>query len=176
MVNQAAIVKFNSYHKYLWLRKEGDDLEGFGLAANSPDNVLMLDDIPLFKFFAKKFKEENRFLLDKAKENSINLHELLGENFLETCSFTIPKNFYQREILKNIQALTSSLTRREVEVIQQILLGYSAGQTGKILCLSKRTVEHRIERIKIKLNCFSKAELIQKTKELEQIGCFEPEF
>jgi DNA-binding CsgD family transcriptional regulator len=53
------------------------------------------------------------------------------------------------------------LTKREIDVIKHILLGYSAKKTALRLSLSYRTIESYIEAIKTKLKCSSKGEIIE---------------
>jgi len=53
------------------------------------------------------------------------------------------------------------LTQRENEVLTLLLKGHTAKSIAMILTLSHRTVEHHIEKIRLKANCASKLELIQ---------------
>lgn len=57
-------------------------------------------------------------------------------------------------------------TKREEEVLLHVLRGCSARMIAERLNLSKRTVEHHIENIKLKSGCASKYELIVKFQEL----------
>ncbi|MCK4608804.1 MAG: PAS domain-containing protein [Gammaproteobacteria bacterium] len=52
------------------------------------------------------------------------------------------------------------LTRREVTVLKNILLGYTAKQIAKICNLSYRTVESHMEHIRRKLQCTTKGDII----------------
>jgi DNA-binding NarL/FixJ family response regulator len=54
------------------------------------------------------------------------------------------------------------LTKREKEVIKYIIVGYTAKKIGKALCISHRTVECYVDKLKIKLHCDTKNELIEK--------------
>jgi len=56
----------------------------------------------------------------------------------------------------------NALTSRERECFNYLTRGFTAKQIGKKIQLSARTVENYIEKIKIKLDCASKAELIEK--------------
>jgi len=55
----------------------------------------------------------------------------------------------------------SIFSNRETEVLQQLVRGKSAKQIADCLYISKRTVEHHIENMKIKAQCSSKYELIE---------------
>ncbi len=52
------------------------------------------------------------------------------------------------------------LSSREIEVLSHLIKGKSAREIGIILNLSRRTIEHRLENIKLKLGVESKSELI----------------
>lgn len=57
-------------------------------------------------------------------------------------------------------------TKREAQVIGNLLRGNTAASTAKNLCLSRKTVEHYIEKLKDKLDCQNKVELINKAFDL----------
>ncbi|MBS0350976.1 MAG: helix-turn-helix transcriptional regulator [Proteobacteria bacterium] len=52
-------------------------------------------------------------------------------------------------------------TQREAECVMQVLSGKTMNQTGASLNLSPRTVEYYLNKIKKKLNCRKKQEVIQ---------------
>ena len=54
------------------------------------------------------------------------------------------------------------LAPREVECIIYILRGKTSKQIAKVLALSHRTIEFYIGRLKTKLHCHTKSELIEK--------------
>lgn len=56
----------------------------------------------------------------------------------------------------------TSLTQRETEILYHLVRGQTAKHIGALLHISHRTVEQHIEKIKLKLNVFSKSELIEK--------------
>lgn len=58
------------------------------------------------------------------------------------------------------------LSKRETEVLQYAIKGYSANKTSKLLFISRRTVEYHLQNIKDKMNVKSKAEMIDKTLKL----------
>ncbi len=55
-----------------------------------------------------------------------------------------------------------NLTARQVECLYYLLRGKSFSEIGLLLAISKRTVEDHVERIKDKLSCRNKQELIEK--------------
>ncbi len=53
------------------------------------------------------------------------------------------------------------LTKRELDVMKYIMLGYTAKKIAVVLQLSYRTVEAYIVTLKLKLRCSTKGELIE---------------
>ncbi len=149
-------------------------IEEFGFSSSCPSSFqtnTLLNELHLFHLFYEKFKLENRKLLLKADDNQINIAQMMSGAFNRN---TLPMNkISQRGELIKKMGLDSGdqLSSREIEVIRLLLLGYSAGKIGNGIRLSRRTVEHHIERIKNKLGCHSKVDLIQKGRELERFGC-----
>lgn len=71
---------------------------------------------------------------------------------------------YERRSIKYTlgEPLTSIyFTQREAECVIQILQGKTMNETGEILNLSPRTVEYYLGKIKRKLNCRKKRDIIQ---------------
>jgi DNA-binding CsgD family transcriptional regulator len=62
--------------------------------------------------------------------------------------------------------LLEQLTTKEHELLKLFLTGYTMRQAAEEINLSRRTVEDYLERIKNKLHCDSKSELITKSIEL----------
>lgn len=56
--------------------------------------------------------------------------------------------------------LLSVITKRESEVLFYVVRGKTAQAIADRLCISKRTVEHHIDRLKTKFACQNKAELV----------------
>lgn len=53
------------------------------------------------------------------------------------------------------------LTKREIDVLKYVVLGYTAKRIGQCLQISFRTVETYIEILKAKLDCNSKADIME---------------
>lgn len=68
----------------------------------------------------------------------------------------------------------SSLSRREAECYFYLLRGYSASEVAVLQNISKRTVEDYIQRLKNKLGCFTKKELINTAYDYGFIAAFSP--
>lgn len=58
------------------------------------------------------------------------------------------------------------LSKRETEVLQYAMKGYSAHKTGELLSISRRTVEYHLENIKDKMNVKNKTQMIDKAIQL----------
>lgn len=153
-----------------------DGIEEWGFSShlsNEMQTEIFLNELPLFRLFIKKFKKENHPLIAKMNDNQLDASKLLGDVFFEEKKLISPKLQARRSLLKYLDnEIEGILTPREDEVIQLLLKGYSARMIASEIQLSKRTVEHHIERIKEKLVCYSKAELIQKAQELQNFGYF----
>lgn len=167
--------RFSLYDSIQLIAKTEDGIEGFGFTAASSQEShisLLLNELPLLRLFVKKFKEEHQLLLSTLEDNQIDLVKLIGPAFYEKSSsdaltFAVRQAFLQKMGIQN----EVSLTPREKEIARLLPKGLSADQIGREIFLSKRTVEHHVERMKEKLQCGSKAELIQKVRELEYFGC-----
>lgn len=151
--------------------KTEDGIEEFGFASpysSGPQISMMFNELPLLRLFAKKFKEENQFLLSKLEDNKIDLTALIGSAFYESSLPLTLSSENRRQLLQKLGMRDRTLlTVADTAVMDLLLQGYSASQIGERLFRSRRTIEHRIEKIKEKLSCQSKSELIQKYQEIE---------
>lgn len=156
------------------INRMSDGFEAYGFSSNTSNEnqvSLLLSELPMLRLFVKWLKVDNRFLFSKLEDSQISLVELIGDSFYNN-PFSNKSQVISKQALLQKMGIEGgeSLTTRESEVIRLVLQGYSAGRVASQLYLSKRTVEHHIERIKQKLRCESKAELIQKARELEILG------
>jgi DNA-binding CsgD family transcriptional regulator len=55
-----------------------------------------------------------------------------------------------------------ALTQRQIQCLYYIVKGFSQKEIANLLEISDRTVEHYLEAVKIKLNCFKRSDLIAK--------------
>lgn len=165
--------KFNFHHALLLISKISDAVEFFGFSSSCHDEMqktLLLNELPLLRLFTKKFREENRIIFSSLEDNKIDLIELLGPAFYKEKAPIMPQPVEKKVLLQQL-GIENPLTSREMDVIKLLLQGFSARQIAKQLFLSKRTVEHHIERMKEKLSCNSKGDLIRKSR---KIGYFIP--
>ncbi len=175
--SQIARKKFNVNFSLVLLNKVPTGLEIIGLNVNTPnkmhDILLINETVPIRKFISY-FVKENEPIIQLLKETKINMGTLIGERFKEV-DIPVMINLRERELFYKKIGIhaNASLTVKELTVLKNILKGYSANQIAGELKLSCRTIEHCIERIKCKLVCFSKSELIQKARDLELLGYFD---
>lgn len=73
-----------------------------------------------------------------------------------------PDAFLPTHSSVNTQNELSILTKRENEVLGQLLRGKTAKEIGRTLNISNKTVEHHIESIRFKTKCKSRSELFDK--------------
>lgn len=159
-ISSLAQEKFQIHHSLAILQRTPDGIEGFGVSANSsqgPHLTSLINELPLLTAYFKKFKETYPSLFSKMEENLIDFESLIGPSFLEGKK---QSPFKKESIFKFLEI--DQLTDRECEVLYLLSKGQSAPSIGKSLFLSKRTIEHYIEKLKLKLDCSSKQELIEK--------------
>jgi len=169
----------NMFNFQSWIRvinKLPDGMEEFGFSSCSIFNNFqcsqILNEIGLLRAFLKIFKIENKNLFSKIEDRQINIAELIGPDFYKNDMPIIPQSVGKKALLEKLGIeIGPPLTLREVEIAKLLLAGYSARKIASQVYLSKRTVEHAIERLKEKLSCQSKSELVQKARELEHFGC-----
>ncbi|OAI48280.1 hypothetical protein AYO45_05190 [Gammaproteobacteria bacterium SCGC AG-212-F23] len=141
------------------------------------------NDIQIMKLAQPKVLIEPVSLYDKRKMIAISYKsplysankKLLGINGI---SIILEKNQFYSSIFPSIRedvttafsSLSSvKLTTREIECLYHLVKGKTAKAIGKILSISRRTVEQHLENCKRKLKCANKQELIEKSLKLQEI-------
>lgn len=92
--------------------------------------------------------------------NQNNLTNILMNIAKLDMKYQIKNNINQRSYYIGNSLKDSGLTNREIECLFYAVRGKTASQIGKILSISKRTVETHINNIKSKLGCVTKSDLI----------------
>jgi len=171
---QSAVEKFGLQQTLQILVKVPDGIEEYGFSSPSvggKQTAIFINELPLFHLFVKKFRGENGQLFSHLEDNLIDASNLLGPTFYPKVGRVSDRFASKQAFLKKMGIeIGECLSPREIGVVRLLLQGYSAGKIASQVHLSKRTVEHHLERMKEKLGCYSKAELIQKARELEQYG------
>lgn len=166
--------KFNLNFAIAYLEKTHDGVQGFGFAAAGhfkEAEELYIQDFPLLNLFIGRFKEEFKSIIQKLDDDAV----LVGT----------PTNSYYHKKEKNLHVKVDNrksfleklgvkepnhLTLREKDILSYMLKGYSVSQIADMIHRSKRTIEHQIEALKDKLDCYSKQELIEKAHEFALLG------
>lgn len=175
-VLETARKKFNINFNLQLLNKTSKGVESFGFATFYNQRVSddqLLNELPLLRYFIKKFRENNPSLFTLLENNEIDLSSYLGPLFIEHKSkFLVPQ---QRSLFLEKFGLEafSNLTVREKDILKHLSNGYPSSYIAEKLHLRTKTVENYIALIKCKLACHNKVELIHKAKEFCSIGCFE---
>lgn len=157
-------------------KKDGIEVFGFGLDSRElTKHIRFVHEIPLLKLFIHKFQNEIASQLSVLKDNEINLAALIGPKFSSLDMSLNPNPVDRNALLKQVGiGMTNPFTPRERDVMRELLNGSTASQIADELMLSKRTVEHYLERLKDKLAVFTKSDLIRKARILESAGYFMP--
>ena len=66
-----------------------------------------------------------------------------------------------KKLIFNSSGLKLVFSKKQVILLQHMMMAYSAAEIAQRLHRSKRTIEGHVEQFKNKLNCASKAEVIR---------------
>lgn len=166
-----------NYNKNAWfviINKTKNGSDQFGFLADKSNVALIVNEMKLIKWFMRKFQSNIASVFSKLEDHRVNLIELIGPAFYKSSASTSSSLHTARlRILAQMGIEEGmNLNPREIEVVLLVLQGFSASAIAPKVFLAKRTIDHMLERIKEKLNCNSKTELIQKSREMEDLGYF----
>jgi DNA-binding CsgD family transcriptional regulator len=143
------------------------DIFIFGSIINNSQIInFYLNNTDILENFKLYFKEKAQKLFKEANKNKIFVPEQMRQNFRglnakeatkQTISrqrFNINRYMFEGEY-KNI-----SLTKREIECLKYLVLGYTAKETANKLNISPKTVESYLYDSKTKLRCYKKSQVI----------------
>lgn len=162
---------------------DGSESFLFSTAPEHPSAIHFLSNHrEILYHFILYFKDHGRFMLKKAEKNKIFLaKEPIINDIEEKKWFQNPEwinemfkqkeKFFLKTPLHHATFYDSDygevkFTQRELMCIHYLLQYKTATEIAFFLNLSKRTVESYIEHIRLKLNCTSKSELIEKIKKI----------
>lgn len=138
------------------------DMWGFATPFDNTNAIsFYINNLDLLRNFVKYFKEEQKRLIQELEsqpllfpkaQHDVNLSEMLLSPSDTKPRVRIPV------IFKNKQ---SYITPQERECISKLPLGLTTKQIAHILKISPRTVEQYFERVKTRVGCLSKLDLIQ---------------
>ncbi len=144
--------KFYFSESILIIHKSYDFYEIYCFSFRNSNKPLMpfyLNQIGLLERFITNFKKHHRTLLENINDATVNIAEIRGEDFnllqpnYHVMDHDIVDSFleaYSPEELR-LKGRLKNLTHREEECLYWMIEGKTAAETGKILGISKRTVE-----------------------------------
>lgn len=166
--------EFNIDHGISLVKRVTDGVEYFffGTSRDNPQIInFYINNLDLLERFTIYFKDRGRELIKIANTKKIiipNKFETAAEINDEGNPCLIQNNIHAEFIantpIKKIQVanqLNTSLSRRELDCIAELLQGKTLKEIGNHLGISPRTVETHVNNIKEKLQCRSKSELIR---------------
>jgi DNA-binding CsgD family transcriptional regulator len=145
---------FNHDHPFIIVNKNQNYSEYFIYYA--PINArcslnFYINSLDLLKKFSAQFTVAAADLIKVADLNRIATSCVSICSHLNTSEISTNTNFLLR---------SDRLTKREIDVANQLVSGKTADEIGISLHISRRTVESHLENLKFKLGCRKKSELI----------------
>lgn len=162
--------------------KKGKSMLRFGYAfeqsVGKQSTAIIVNNFHVLEKFNHYFVQEAKELIKQARLDLVNLPDELGAAYEQptACLGQMVSHSEKCAFLERLGLLKAAdvkrLSKRELEVLEQIHHGQSARLIANKLHISKRTAEQHIDSIKNKLGCFSKAELCHYADLLHTAGFF----
>jgi DNA-binding CsgD family transcriptional regulator len=154
-------MKFQLENPFLIVENHGKEMEGFFFATlNAKVDITphYLSHLDALKSFGRYFVRESSHIIKKMAIEGYNLKDFKGELF-DTHDLELALSSQSSKMKKFFKEI-SPLTQQERLCLEMFRQGNSAQSTAAKLNISRRTVEHYIDNVKIKLNCNSKWDLL----------------
>ena len=164
--------KYDVAHFLNYVVRNKNYTEVFSFAGsffNTELNNIYQNQQQIFKHFSHYFWDKAELLLKAAEKQRLyipyanSLIDILDDAFFENNKIQL-NNFLAQTKINNIHLTGNfsgiSLTNREALCIEPLLAGCSYKQIAKLLNISPRTVESRLEQLRYKLGCDRKQDLI----------------
>lgn len=161
--------RINNYYEIFW----------FGSREEYKFVNFCLNRLSEFESFMRYFKQDKKMDsviqvcdTDKMFRYVSDEIKLKNENFIKqykTTYASADKSSPQNTLAGHTAKSVICLTKRETECLYWCAQGKTNEEIGLILQLSKRTVEHYLEKVKRKLDCFNRIALIRKAIQLKLI-------
>lgn len=146
-------------------------------------NEYYLNNLDLLNNFILYFKDKASRLLKESEKNKLSFPKYYSKAVLPNQSISNQLNlnhvnnvdtFYSSLDIKNFYISSNNyLTFRDAECLYWLINGKTAKEIAIITNCSHRTVESRLESIKLKLNCSNKSSLIRIGVDLGIISYFD---
>lgn len=136
-------------------------------AATDNSNILnfYMNNIELFENFKSHFKETAAPLIKLAEENTIILSEDMSPPFYGFDDID-DKNINKKNSTQNNKYYLTGkykavhLSKRQIDCISYLAHGFTIKEIANKMSLSPKTVEHHLENIKSKFDCYRKSQII----------------
>ncbi len=131
---------------------QGYDYFNFGTTKSSPSvQQAILNEIDMLEKFIKRFYEQADVLIAKADQQNLVLADFSDIKSAVTNRDT---NYYLGPQYDYVH-----LTAKEIECVKWLVKGFFVPEIAKYCRVSPRTLEKRIENIKVKLQCNTQCEI-----------------
>lgn len=156
--------KFDLWHGFVYVEEVEDGIQRqYYFGSDTPEIYNRLfNNVGLVKKLISHFKKENEHIVRYFRERKFNISDIKSDFFRYN-----PNQVTEKErligLLRTLDILDEehSITEREYHCLKLYSRAQSASEIGKILGLSRRTVETHFVNLKNKLTIKSKAELIE---------------
>jgi DNA-binding CsgD family transcriptional regulator len=157
--------RIHQYHFYCPIKKSSEFIN------------LIINEYSTIQKFIHYFDDSTLKLREELYKNPDDVKSF----GLKPSSFTLPLADFgveqKIEFLKKIQFILSEdripkFSKREQDCIKLTLQGQTMLEMAKTLGLSPRTIESYLNNLKMKLNCYTKSELILKLQKIKEIGIY----
>lgn len=174
---------FKSDYGFTLCQKQDDGCEFFFFSIAMTHYGMLnfcLNNLDLFEQFVFYFKDKASPILKSCDPHRVYLPEKyilaspmrsLGSNPNETIRARFLQDIKGNALAKWLNQ-HESLTARETECLSLLLIHATTAELANALQISKRTAETHLERIKYKLKCTSKQELMIKMAHVSEITPF----
>lgn len=175
--------RYDAKHRAMLARKDdhGVHIYGFSIPSQREDApYLYISEKKALWQFARYFEGEFNKTLHSLHDNMMDLKpkaRAIGRG-IKIPEIQLPRERLQqflRQVLPTSEQLDFyDFTVRELECIKEFLNGKTAREIAQALHLSNRTIEHRLDNLKDKLDCNSRSELFCKLLKIKEYypDCF----
>jgi DNA-binding CsgD family transcriptional regulator len=173
--------KYKTKSSCMWVRKQPSMCfqAGFGYPIHHRDGeTLLVNQKGLLDLFLIHFEKEMYSVLN---EIYYEANQLLHPHVFPSNCKQLPlievDEVKKAKFLNQMKSQTNHssypiLSGRQIDCLKYYVKGKTATQIAENLKLSKRTIEHYLESIKMKFNCERKSELIAKLLEARELGLY----
>lgn len=168
------LTDFNFYLGLRFVRHTTFGVEEFGFhsqTASSQQCQFLFNRLPQLQSFMKWFLSKNASAFQTLEEAALDLPKIIGPNFYKNRILEADPSYQKaNQFYEELGISKEKLTSSDLDTLKLLIRGYTAVEIADSLHRSKRTIEHRIENLKLKWSCSSKRELIEKAQEIDHVG------